>query len=76
MGVPSPELADGSRKRVSSLPRGWTLSRVPGPLLLVQLLLDSGTPRQDVLSCCSAWLSLTCTTSSKLLEEGSCCCYC
>lgn len=49
MGLPSPGPAGGPRKCVGSLPRGWTLSRVPGLLLLAQLLPSSGALRQDVL---------------------------
>lgn len=44
--------AHGSGKCVGSLPRGWTLSRLPGLLLLAQLLLAPGALRQlrqDVL---------------------------
>lgn len=41
--------ASGSGKCVGSLPRGWTLSRLPGLLLLAQLLPALGALRQDVL---------------------------
>lgn len=34
---------------MGSLPRGWTLSRLPGLLLLAQLSPASGALRQDVL---------------------------
>lgn len=41
--------ASGSGKCVGSLPRGWTLSRLPGLLFLAWLLLALGALRQDVL---------------------------
>lgn len=41
--------ASGSGKCMGRLPGGWTLSRLPGLLLLAQLLLASGALRQDVL---------------------------
>lgn len=49
MGVPSPGPDGGPGEQVGSLAGGWTLSGVPGPLLLSQLLPALGAPRQDVL---------------------------
>lgn len=57
MGLPSPRPDGSPGKHVGSLPRRWTLSRVPGLLLLAQMLLPLGAPRQDVLFLpqCLAW---------------------
>lgn len=56
---------------MGSLHKGWTLSRLPGLLLLAQLLSSSGALRQDVLFLQQCLAQPPPVLIPELLEEGT-----